>query len=78
MNGHGESHLGTGHRRQEMTSIVGNNLSVTFVGIRSLWWRWKEKYLERKGGENEVSAGLAVEAWERRRWTIRRLKELGG
>lgn len=32
----------------------------------------------KEGGENEVSEGLAVEAWERRRWTIRRLKELGG
>lgn len=31
----------------------------------------------KEGGENEVSEGLAVEAWERRRWTIRRLKELG-
>lgn len=56
MNGRGESHLGTGHRRQEMTSIVGNNLSVTFVGIRSLWWMERE-VLEAKGGRKQSVCG---------------------
>jgi hypothetical protein len=53
-----------------MPSIVGDDLSVTFMGSDFLYFGVEREV-------PEVKEGLGVKVWERNTWTVQGLRDLG-